>query len=102
MAGSGKLKILLYAVLPGPVAREFDDLRLLDARGRGVVSEMITTFSGSQTLPPSAWIFSAICTRGPRMSSIIARSTFAQMISPAETLSCPDARARIFSDVVFP
>jgi len=36
------------------------------------------------------------------MSSIIARSTFAQMISPAETLSCPDARARIFSDVVFP
>ena len=37
MAGSGKLKILLYAVLPGPVAREFDDLRLLDARGRGVV-----------------------------------------------------------------
>ena len=35
------------------------------------------------------------------MSSIIARSTFAQMISPAETLSCPDARARIFSDVVF-
>ena len=37
MAGSGKLKILLYAVLPGPVAREFDDLRLLDARGRGIV-----------------------------------------------------------------
>ena len=49
----------------------------------------------------SAPIFSKDCTeRGPVKSWVIAISIFAMMISPASTLSLPEALANIFSDIV--
>ena len=63
---------------------------------------MTTTLSGSHTASLISSIFSAISTRGPRMSSNMALSTLTQRISPAEASNTPAARARIFSDIVLP